>query len=380
MIAEAVFARARIVTRTEMVEGLVVVRDGLVHTIEPGGGVPPGAIDLEGDFLLPGLIELHTDNVEKQLMPRPGVLWPSTLAALLAHDAQVAAAGITTVLDAIAVGEFSETSLRRKMLPEVVAAVREGTRARLFRADHLLHMRCELADKAVVEMFAPIAEEPLIKLVSLMDHTPGQRQWSDLGKFRGFHRDKKWTEVEFEAELARRLEWQAIYAGPSRRVIVDMARSRGIPLASHDDTTEAHVDEALADGIVISEFPTTMVAARKARKGGMTTIAGAPNVVRGESHSGNIAASELATAGLLDALSSDYVPTSLLQAAFLLNERVGIALPAAIATVSANPAAMIGLEDRGEISPGRRADLLRVSLHDGTPVVRRVWREGRIVA
>lgn len=379
MTIETVLANARVVTRTDCFLGSVVIRDGQIQAVDGGSNIPLGAEDFGGDYLLPGLIELHTDNVEKHLMPRPGVLWPSPLAAILAHDAQVAAAGITTVLDAIAVGEYTEDSHRRKMLPQVIGAIREGRTGKLFRADHLLHMRCELADRAVVEMFAPVAAEPLVKLVSLMDHTPGQRQWHDLEKFRSFHRDKKWTDADLHAEIERRRELQAAYVEPSRRAILKLARDHSVTLASHDDTTEDHIEEALADGIQISEFPTTMAAARKAKKNGMTTIAGAPNVVRGGSHSGNVAAGELAAEGMLDALSSDYVPTSLLHAAFCLAE-MGMTVPDAIAIVSANPARMIGLDDRGEIATGRRADLLRVRHHGDTPVVRRVWCEGMQVA
>jgi alpha-D-ribose 1-methylphosphonate 5-triphosphate diphosphatase len=313
-------------------------------------------------------------------MPRPGVLWPSSVAALLAHDAQIIAAGITTVLDAIAVGEYAENSHRRTMLPKMVEGVHEGRAAGLFRADHLMHMRCEIADRAVVEMFESVADNPLIRLVSLMDHTPGQRQFQDIEQYRRYTRGRGWSDADFEADLARRREWQAVYAEPSRRTILELARNRDIPIASHDDTTAAHIEEAVADGITIAEFPTTMAAATGAKAARMRTIAGAPNVVRGGSHSGNVSAAELAAAGVLDALSSDYMPASLLHAAFMLHGGTGMALPQAIATISANPAQMIGLDDRGEIAPGRRGDLLRVRLHAGTPVVRRVWREGRRVA
>jgi alpha-D-ribose 1-methylphosphonate 5-triphosphate diphosphatase len=379
MSIETILANACVVTADDCFRGSVHVRDGRIHAVDHGGNVPPGGEDLEGDYLLPGLIELHTDNVEKQMVPRPGVMWPSSLSALLAHDAQVIAAGITTVLDAIAVGEYSDGSRRREILPKVVEAVREGRRAGLFRAEHLLHMRCEIADRSVLDMFEPVSDDPLICLVSVMDHTPGQRQWHDVEKYRDFYRDKGWTDSQFQVEVAKRREWQAAYAESSRRAILDIARRRGITLASHDDTTVEHVEEAVASGIRISEFPTTMAAARHAKASGMTTIAGAPNIVRGGSHSGNVSAAELAAEGMLDALSSDYVPNSLLHAAFVLTETVGMSLPAAIATVSANPARMVGLDDRGEISVGRRADLIRVRLHEGTPVVRRVWGGGCVV-
>jgi alpha-D-ribose 1-methylphosphonate 5-triphosphate diphosphatase len=212
-----------------------------------------------------------------------------------------------------------------------------------------------------------------------MDHTPGQRQWSNLAKYRLFHRDKKWTDQEFEADLASRREAQEAFAQTNRKEIVAICRDRGLPMASHDDTLPEHVAEAVGEGISISEFPTTETAARNARRAGMRIVMGAPNLVRGDSHSGNVSALVLGRKGLLDGLSSDYVPASLLHGAFLATERLGWPLPEAVATVSANIADFLGLADRGRIAPGRRADLIRVTLSDGLPVVRSVWREGRRV-
>jgi alpha-D-ribose 1-methylphosphonate 5-triphosphate diphosphatase len=161
---------------------------------------------------------------------------------------------------------------------------------------------------------------------------------------------------------------------------VEHAQRRGIPLASHDDTLPEHVDEAERDGVVISEFPTRVEAARAARDKGMSIVMGAPNVVRGGSHSGNVAAAELARKGLLDTLSSDYVPSSLMLAAFRLTQEADFTVPQALALVSRNPARAVGLGDRGEIAPAMRADVARVRLSGAEPVVRAVWREGRRVA
>ena len=151
-------------------------------------------------------------------------------------------------------------------------------------------------------------------------------------------------------------------------------------LASHDDATQAHVAEAIEAGAVIAEFPTTQEAATAARAAGLSIVGGAPNVVRGRSHSGNASALEFARAGLLDILSSDYVPVALLHAAFKLAEEGGMSLPDAVATVSANPAAAAGLVDRGIVKPGLRADLIRVGMSDGLPVALASWREGERIA
>lgn len=380
MSSDLVLTNARLVTPTAVLDGTLSVAGGVIGAIDEGRSRSPAAIDLGGDFLLPGLVELHTDNLERHLEPRPGVRWPSALAALLAHDAQVAAAGITTVLDAVCVGDYREGGERRRILADSIASIREAMENGLLRADHRLHLRCEVSDTGVVEMFEAFADESLLRLASVMDHTPGHRQWRDLSAFRRFHRDKGWTNEEFEQVIAKRQALMLENSEKHRSAIVARCRARGIPLASHDDTTEEHVAEAAADGIVISEFPTTRSAAELARRHGMRIVMGAPNLVRGGSHSGNVSAAELAEAGLLDILSSDYVPGSLLHATFLLHDRIGIDLPRAVATVSANPAEAVGLDDRGALVPGRRADLVRVALHDGFPVVRGVWRGGERIS
>src|SRR5690606_3283895 len=166
-------------------------------------------------------------------------------------------------------------------------------------------------------------------------------------------------------------------SAPNRRAIAALCRARGIILASHDDATGEHVAEAGVDGVKVAEFPTTIEAAQASTDAGMAVLMGAPNLVRGNSHSGNVSARDLAERGFLDILSSDYIPFSLLQAGFHLSKAVeGISLPEAIARVTRNPAEAVGLTDRGTIATGRRADLVRVRADDVTPVVRTVWREG----
>jgi alpha-D-ribose 1-methylphosphonate 5-triphosphate diphosphatase len=374
---ELVLTDARVVTPDAVVHGTVVVRDGTVAGVSAGPSRAAGALDLEGDLLIPGLVEIHTDNLERHMQPRPGVYWPSPRAAALAHDAQVAAAGITTVLDAIAVGEYGDGGERRRMLVDAVEAVGTAQAEGLFRADHRLHLRCEVSDAGVIGLFERMADHPLVRLVSLMDHTPGQRQWADLSTYRRFMTKlKSWSQAEFDEHLRERLRVHAAYAAPNRARVLEMSRQRGFVVASHDDTVAEHVDEAAADGLTVSEFPTTLAAAERARLKGLSIVMGAPNVVRGGSHSGNVSALDLAEVGLLDGLSSDYVPASLLHAAFVLHGRAGIALPDAVATVTRRPAAMVGLDDRGAIVPGLRADLVRVRVVDDLPVVRAVWRGG----
>lgn len=379
---ENILTNCRIVCRNEIICGTVVVKDGVIARIDSGSCTTRSGLakeDLGGNYLLPGLIEMHTDNLEKYIAPRPGVLWPSAMAALLAHDMQLCGGGITTVFDAIAIGDLGHGGIRKKILNQSVDAIKTARDNDLLRADHYLHLRCEIADSAVLDMIETHRDDPLVRLLSIMDHTPGQRQWTNISKWRLYHRDEKWTDDDAERIITEQQELQKIHAGINRRVILEISRQKNIPVASHDDTTEEHSEDAARDGISISEFPTTLCAASRGKILGLKTVMGAPNVVRGESHSGNISAMELAERGLLDALSSDYMPISLLHAAFILNEKLRTPLCDTVAMVSSNIADMLGMNDRGKIAVGKRADLIEVALHEDLPVVNRVWRQGQQV-
>lgn len=371
---------ARIVTADRDFIGNLHVRCGRIAGVDEGALRLAEAEDWNGDYLLPGFVELHTDNLEKHLMPRPKVSWPE-FPALLAHDAEIAAAGITTVYDALGVGDVDEAALRGKDLSGLMACFDQAEKANLLRAEHRLHIRCELPAPNAVRLFEPLVRNPRVQLLSLMDHTPGQRQWTDVEQARVYYTGKKgWSDEKFDHVVAESKTLQQQYAEPHRRYFVEHARSNGIPMASHDDTTPQHVAEACEAGIAVSEFPTTSVAARAAREHGLGIVMGAPNVVRGGSHSGNISAAALARDGLLDVLSSDYVPASLLSAAFMLMEHCGFSVAQAVATISRNPARCVGLMDRGEIATEKRADFSRVRVVHGGASVIAVWRGGKRVA
>jgi alpha-D-ribose 1-methylphosphonate 5-triphosphate diphosphatase len=377
---EQILSNARIVLPHEVVTGSVLVRDGRIAAIHGGATAVPGAHDLEGDFLVPGLVEVHTDNLERHVMPRPKVSFPMQ-GAVQAHDAEIAAAGITTVLDAIGVGDPYGDGFRSRDQSALLDVLDLLEAAGSLRADHHIHVRCELPAFNARELFEPFRGHPRLRLLSLMDHTPGQRQWTDVTHARTYYTGKKgWSDAKFEEELRLAPERQARWVEPHRAWFAAFAREHGVALATHDDTTVEHVDEACALGAAMSEFPTTLAAARHAKLKGLSTVAGAPNVVRGGSHSGNVSALELAREGTLDALSSDYVPGSLLLAAWLLKRDAGYALPEAIAIVSLHPAQACGLPDRGAIRDGLRADLVRVREVAGQPVVREVYATGLRVA
>lgn len=365
--------------------GRILTNTGEIHTLSFENGVVADfhwrhiesrGVDLEGDYLIPGLVELHTDNLEKHFIPRTGVSWPIGLSSVVAHDVHMVGSGVTTVFDAVTVGEPGNKHMRRELFHTSLDALEEADNAGLLRADHYLHLRCEVAGNDVVERVGPLLERKNLRLFSVMDHTPGQRQWRDLEAY------KRYSNLEHEPEyrIRERIDGlcalQAKNAKNNLREIISLCRKNGFPLASHDDTTAEHVRENAEQGMRIAEFPTTLEAAREARALGLAIVMGAPNVVREGSHSGNVAAVELACEGLLDILSSDYMPASLLHAAFMLPKLVGISLADALRMVTLAPARAVGLEDRGELAPGKRADAVRVRLINGVPMVRAVWREG----
>jgi alpha-D-ribose 1-methylphosphonate 5-triphosphate diphosphatase len=374
------FTNARIVTPDDVFSGSLAVEDGLIAAVEPGRQPARSALDLDGDYLVPGVVELHTDVLERHAIPRPGVHWPE-VPAVLAYDSQLMGAGITTVFDSLAIGYLVDTGQRPRDPRPLVEAIRTARAAGLLRADHYLHMRCEVSTALVVQDFIPFADDPMVRLVSLMDHAPGQRQFVDVAKYREYNQGRYGlTDAQLDALVERRLEERARYAEEHRAAITALCRKHGLPVASHDDATVAHVDEAMQAGAAIAEFPTTLEAAQAAHEYGLAVLAGAPNLVRGQSHSGNVPAALLAERGWLDVLSSDYVPASVLHGAFLLHLRHGMSLPRAIATVSATPARRVGLEDRGALAVGRRADLVRVRVAGDVVVVRGVWIGGERVA
>jgi alpha-D-ribose 1-methylphosphonate 5-triphosphate diphosphatase len=372
---DARLVNARVLAPADTGETELAIAGGLIVDAAGQGTVEH---DCEGDFLIPGLIDLHTDNIEHHFHPRPGVTWPSPLGAALAHDAQILAAGLTTVFDSLSLGDYDSAGARTRMLSAAINGIDQARAAGALRVEHFFHFRCELSDGGLLPIIEQHVDNPRLRLLSMMDHTPGQRQWHDTALYREFRRKKNnrvWTDAEWSDYLADRRAQQAAFVPAARAVITSHGRDKQIRLASHDDTTLDDVAQSVADGITISEFPTTIAAASEARRLGQTVVMGSPNVVLGGSHSGNVGAGDLARQGLLDALTSDYVPSSLLHAAFIIGRDAGD-LTAGVRMVTETPAAITGLDDRGTLRPGARADILQVRLIDDVPVIRAVWVAG----
>ncbi len=379
MTVETVFTNARIVLEDSIVTGSIQIRDGKIADISEGSAEV--GEDFEGDYLIPGLVELHTDHLEQHYSPRPGVRWNAT-AAIQAHDAQIASSGITTVFDCLRMGSDEDGGFEQGEMRAMADAIQAAERQGRLRSEHLIHLRCEVSADNVLDHFADFANDPYVRLVSLMDHAPGQRQFQTMDQYIFYYQKKRGLSDEaFKIFIDKRVEESERNSTPHRIAIAKVCADNGITVASHDDATLAHVDEAIGNGVKLAEFPTSLDAAKASHQAGMSVLMGAPNIVRGKSHSGNIAARDLAEKDVLDVLSSDYVPLSLLYAPFILADEVdSISLPKAIAMVSATPARTVGLDDRGRIATGLRADLVRVHRPEGVPVARAVWREGRRVA
>ena len=378
---ETVFANAKIITENAIIHGTIMFADGVISSIDSGTRVPLGAIDCEGDYVAPGLIELHTDNLERHLTPRPKVNWPKR-AAVLGHDRELAGAGITSVFDALRVGSEADQKSHGylRYARETVDHILDQINHRALKVSHHIHLRAELCTETLVEELYEFSVNDRVRLVSLMDHTPGQRQFRDMSKHREYLMGKHgYNDAEVEAHWTKLRELQTLYLEKNRAATVAYATEVGAILASHDDTTLDDVLESDRLGITVAEFPTTLEAAEACRAKAQFIVMGAPNIVRGGSHSGNVAAQELARGGLLDILSSDYVPAALLNAAVSLGTLLED-MAAGIRTVTSCPADAVGFDDRGRIAPEKRADLVRFAMHDGLPIIKSVWSRGQRIA
>ncbi len=377
-----ILSNINLILEDQVVKGSLEIKNGVVQSYSDRPTQLSAAIDGQNGWLLPGLIELHTDNLDKFFTPRPNVDWPAH-SAMSSHDALMIACGITTVLDAVAVGDVRDGGHRLDNLQKMINAVVDSQRAGLNRAEHRLHLRCELPHDSTLPLFEKLMLQPELSLVSVMDHSPGQRQFASREKYREYYQGKyHLNDQQMAAFEEEQITLSAKWSTPNRNAITAQCRQLGIPLASHDDATAEHVAESQALGSVIAEFPTTEVAASASHQQGLQVLMGAPNIVRGGSHSGNVAAHHLASLGVLDILSSDYYPASLLDAAFRIaqDESNGFSLSQAINLVTRNPANALGLTDRGVIAEGKRADLVLARTHEGPKnqhiYVQNVWRQG----
>jgi alpha-D-ribose 1-methylphosphonate 5-triphosphate diphosphatase len=378
-VRERIYTNYRMTLPAEEVLGTFVVRDGIIADIQPG--VVVAAENGEGRYLMPGFVDLHTDHFERCSSPRPGVFWPLPSAALF-HDRSIAVAGITTVCDAISINRPERRGLSPDFARQYTEAISQMARSGAASVEHRLHLRCELSYGEVVAHTEALLEDPHVALVSLMDHTPGTGQYRDIDHLKGTHSPSAFGDAaeDFDDFVARRRREQAQFSELNRRRLVALLAGGGFALATHDDTDPEHVVRAHSEGATISEFPCTIEAAREARRLGLATVMGSPNFVLGRSHSGNVSAGELVAHGLVDVIASDYVPQSMLGAVFAAAVLGKLPLFQAVKLASEKPAQAIGLEDRGRLEIGKRADFITVSADAPVPRITGVFVRGNRVA
>ncbi|MGB0114070.1 MAG: alpha-D-ribose 1-methylphosphonate 5-triphosphate diphosphatase [Ilumatobacteraceae bacterium] len=367
-------------------DATIVVEDGLVASISTGSRRPIGALDGRGAFLAPGAIDTHSDGLEKELRPRPGVLVPMDF-AVHSFEGRVRGAGVTTIFHGIGFENGAKYDRSVEQATTMCTTLSQRAVSGDAPIDHRILYRLDVRD---ADGFAALCETvdatiratadattnttALPPLVSYEDHTPGQGQYAD----------RRWMERyiagtrKMEADQAKDYIDQVIADREEQRIHRDAAmpwlgkrgRADEIRLMCHDPAGVDDIEEAVAVGASIAEFPTTVEAATAARERGLHIVCGAPNALRGESHSGNVSARELIGLGLCDSLASDYLPSTLLGAVGRLVADRACTLPDAIRLVTSGAASTVGLDDRGRLEPGQRADLVLFDLHGALPTVR----------
>jgi len=350
----------------------LVVEDGRIAGLAETA--PHGReIDLEGAFLLPGLVDIHGDALEKEIEPRPGVYFSAEL-AVRQTDLRCACNGITTAYHAISFAG-DELGIRNpRMAAEMMASLHDH--ARDLRADHRLHIRYEITDGDSLDLVRDLIDTGRVALLSFMDHTPGQGQFRSVESYHTFLAKTYSTGAEQLKEMTRKKIEAGRNGFERMEVLARHARDAGVPMASHDDDCAAKIDTLNDLGVRISEFPVNIETALHARARGWSAMVGAPNLMRGKSSGSGLSAEEGLRRGGADILVSDYAPAAMLPALFRAVETGLMDLPAAVRLASVNPARAARLEDRGEVRQGLRADLIAVRRSGGLPVVEKVLKEG----
>jgi alpha-D-ribose 1-methylphosphonate 5-triphosphate diphosphatase len=365
---------ARMVLADTIIEnGSLLIEDGYISAIEPECVYNAKTIELGGKLLMPGMVDLHCDALEKEVEPRPNVHFPLDFACAQA-DKRNAAAGITTVYHALSFAHEELGVRNNEMAADVARAVNAWQPHAL--VDNRVHCRYEITDETGLPILKQLLNEDAMHMISMMDHTPGQGQFKDLSAYHDFlTRTYKKTADEIHDIIERKIA----AASDAYYRMEDLARAAhaaNIAVASHDDDSSERIETMREINADISEFPISFEAAEAAKNAGMWTIFGSPNILRGKSQSGSMRAIDAINEGLADCLCADYSPASLLVSTFRIPDQSDLDLPAAIRMVTVNPAKAARLDDRGEIAVGKRADLIAVSEPGGLPQITDVWRGG----
>ena len=360
---------ARIVTPTENFTGTVEIENGIISTIKKDKTYSEG-IDLHGQWLIPGCIDIHTDYLEKELYPRSSAAFPLPF-ALHFMDARAATCGITTVFSAVS---FSDNEEKNRNLHEAMALCRQIDEARhSLLVRHFLHARIDPNSIGILDYLESMKQLESLYLVVYNDHVPGTRQFTMQQQIE--MRSKAFGISPEEAEKRLLIQIEKTSKINNRQPIYDAFKDKYI-LGSHDDTTIEHVDEGLQFGATLSEMPTTLDAARRAKELGLWVCLGAPNYYRGGSHCGNLSCWEAMEEDLVDILCSDYhFPTMLASVVRMIDN--GISPSKAVNMVSLNPAKMLKFDaETGSIEVGKKADIVVFSSEKSFASVSQVFVDG----
>jgi len=377
MMKRTLLINARVVLATETRDCVsVLIEDGRIAALDKDGVGKAEIVDLTGRILIPGMIDLHCDALEKEIEPRPNVHFPLDFACAQA-DKRNAVAGITTVFHALSFANHELGVRNNAFAAEIARAVHAWRSHALI--DNRVHVRYEVTDDTAPAVLSELIEKGYAHLISFMDHSPGQGQFRDVEAYRDYlARTYKTDEDTLDGILARKLE-SAQGAMARMRSLAEKAQHHGVSIASHDDDSPDKVATVRALGAVISEFPINLETARAARENGLATLFGAPNILRGKSQSGNMRALDAVSNGVADCLCGDYSPAALLPSIKRLPSLTDISLCQAVAMVTVNPARAAGLSDRGEIAIGKRADLVAVKMLGSLSQAEKVWVGGEPV-
>lgn len=373
-------SNVRLVLPDQVLEGASLrIEDGYIAEIIDRPAPAPARPTPELT-VIPGIIDLHGDMLERDVEPRPGARFPVEM-ALYELDKRLANAGITTAFAAVGFA-WTQNDLRTQEKALEIISTINATKHQLL-VDFQIHARFEITNPDTAPIVEPLLSRREVQLVSIMDHTPGQGQYTNIPKYINFM--SRW--LGFEPEkigediLDRLTEAMVTKVTQPRswdvaRQVAQVAVAHNVPIASHDDDTVEKVNEVAALGVTISEFPVRLEAAHEARRRGMHVIMGAPNAYRGTSTGDNLSARDAINADVVDILATDYFPPAMLQSAFLLDAQGVLPLHKGIQLIAQNPADAMGMTDRGRVEVGRRADLVLVEHVGAFPRVRATFRSG----
>lgn len=377
----------RIVTEDGILEGFdLLIENDVIRKIGKKGTIKTigvEKIDVKKSYIAPGFVDIHSDYIENMASPRPTSIMDFNI-SLREAEKVLLNNGITTMFHSLSfygVDIFEHKPVRKRENVIKLMDVINKTHNEKHLIRHRFHARVEIDSIDEIENIKEYIRQGNVHLLSFMDHTPGQGQYSDINLYRKILKGYKDVSDEEIDKMVEERKNKATITVDTMEEMAQLAKDKNISIASHDDDTVEKVDFVKNLGATISEFPITKEVAKAAQKAGMQTIAGAPNVLLGKSHAGNLSAADAIQDGCIDILCSDYYPAAMLHSIFKLNEKYGVDLYEAFKFVTINPAKAVKMDHLiGSIKEGKKADLLIIEKLDEIPVVTSVFVDGKMIS